>query len=97
MTHTDDFRIMTDEDMATAKKLSRLTNERGSTPHEARLMACMRLLLAHIEGIKDGAIALVKGLDEKRDPPCNDMTDMYDEGYAQCKEDAVKVLRGEKC
>jgi len=79
-----------------AKKLSRLSNERGSTPHEARLMACIRLLLGHIEGIKDGAIAVVEGLGEKRDPPCSNMTDIYDEGYTQCKEDVANVLRGEK-
>ena len=93
LTHADDYRIMTDLEMGVAEDLSDLSWEEGASPREIRLMAHMRLLLSHIEGIKDGAVTVVEGLDEKRDPPHNDMTDMYDEGYAQCKKDASDAIR----
>jgi hypothetical protein len=59
LTHADDDRIMTDEDIVNAENISDLGWEPGSTPNEARLMACIRLLLEHAEGIKDGAIKVV--------------------------------------
>lgn len=96
LTHADDHRIMTDPDMANCEDLSDLTWEEGATPREIRLMACMRLLLAHIEGVTDGAIVAVEGLSTKRDGFRDELTDAYDEGYRECKEDAVKALRGEK-
>jgi len=43
-------------------------------------------------GAKD-AVAAVRGLKEGRDPPRNDMTDVYDEGYAECKKDAEAAIR----
>jgi len=97
LTHADDFRIMTEVDMITVKRLSGLSRESGSTRQEARLMAGMRLLVAHIAGITDGTIEFVEALNTKRDPPRNDMTDVYDEGHTACREDVLKFLRGEKC
>ena len=48
-TYEDDHRIMTDVDMANAEDLSDTAWEHGATSREVRLMACMRLLLAHVE------------------------------------------------
>lgn len=49
LTYTDDHRIMTDVDMVNAEDLADLSWEKGASPREIRLMACMRLLIAHIE------------------------------------------------
>ncbi len=49
LTYADDHRIMTDLDMSNCEDLSSISWEKGATPREVRLMACMRLLLANIE------------------------------------------------
>lgn len=61
LTYADDYRIMTDVDMENAKCLSRFDTDENATTSEHRLMACVRLLLGHIEGITDGAIKVVEG------------------------------------
>lgn len=70
--HEDDYRIMTDVDMVNAKDLSDPDWEEGATPQEARLKACIRLLLAHIEGITDGTIVAVECHDDLL-AACKDM------------------------
>lgn len=49
LTHADDYRVMTVEDMDVVKELSTADGGLGNSQQEARFLACMRLLLGHIE------------------------------------------------
>jgi len=49
LTHAEDYRIMQDQDMEIVKQLATENGGLGNSRREARLLACMRLLLGHLE------------------------------------------------